>query len=309
MSTVEGSAIPSSSDAAGARFVVIGDVIDDIVVRSDSEIRPDTDTDAVIELRPGGSGANVAAWLGWLGGAVRFVGTVGGTDVAVHSAHLAEHGARSSLASSDGPTGRIVVIASGQTRSMLTSRGANLATLPSQVTDALLADADHLHISGYSIFNGDGDEWAALIARAQAAGLTVSVDPSSAGYLRDYGVSRFLEVIQEADIVLPNLDEGRTLTGQEEPEAIAAALSAIFPLIALTLGPRGALIAEGGSTVLVPTTPSAAMVDATGAGDAFAAGFLLARAAGSTLSEAATAGHRAAGRAVQHAGGRPEHQS
>ena len=137
------------------RFLVLGDVIDDIVVRPESEIRPDTDTDAVIELRAGGSGANVAAWLGYLGAAVDFVGTVAAADVARHAAELDRaRGAREPVGPSDEPTGTIVVIARGDSRSMLTSRGANRTTGPALLTDEMLAAADHLHISGYSIFSG-----------------------------------------------------------------------------------------------------------------------------------------------------------
>lgn len=298
-----------SADPRRDRFLVIGDVIDDIVVRPETEIRPDTDTDAVIELRPGGSGANVAAWLGALGCSVEFVGTLSAQDVARHAAALAEHGVHASLAASPEPTGTIVVITSGSTRSMLTSRGANRATAPSLITEEALRAADHLHISGYSILSGEseasGKDWAALVVRAHAAGATVSVDPSSAGYLRDFGPARFLEAIAGADILMPNLDESRALTGAEDPEAIASLLGSCFPVVALTLGARGAIVADDGVTTFVPTRGLSSVVDVTGAGDAFSAGFLAARAAGARSTEAAGAGHRAAAVALHRSGGRP----
>ncbi|WP_158437740.1 carbohydrate kinase family protein [Naasia lichenicola] len=293
------------------RFLVLGDVIDDIVVRPESEIRPDTDTDAVIELRAGGSGANVAAWLGYLGAAVEFVGTVAVGDVARHSAELIVHGVRASLSASDEPTGTIVVIARGDSRSMLTSRGANRTTGPALLTDEMLAAADHLHISGYSIFSGGPIRtlagWAALIARAHAAGLTVSVDPSSSGYLQDYGVDAFLGAIDGTDILLPNLDEGRVLSGRHEPMEVASALANRFPLVVLTLGRDGAIVADARGVQEVSTVPRIDAVDATGAGDAFSAGFLAARSLGASSIDAATAGHRAAAVAVMAAGGRPAH--
>ena len=69
----------------------------------------------------------------------------------------------------------------------------------------------------------------------------MSVDPGSAGFLEDFGAERFLDLIAGAAIFLPNLDEGRLLTGLDNPEQIATALGERFPVVALTLGIVGAL--------------------------------------------------------------------
>src|SRR5690606_30738751 len=85
------------------------------------------------------------------------------------------------------PTGRIVIVVDGNTRTMYTDKGANANFSPDDVTDALLAGAAVVHVGGYSVMN-DPDAVRHLIARARAAGTVVSVDPSSSGFLTDFGI-------------------------------------------------------------------------------------------------------------------------
>ena len=195
---------------SGERIVVVGDVINDVVVVPRGEIRPDTDTASTIRQRPGGSAANTAAWLGSVGAAVDFVGCVGLDDLADHERVFREGGVVPHLQLGTGlPTGTIVILVDGERRTMLTERGANSALASSSVTDALLAKAGVLHISGYSILDGFGIPGARdLITRATAAGAAVSVTPGSFGYLHDFGVEPFLEAIDGTTIVFPNLAGG-----------------------------------------------------------------------------------------------------
>ena len=109
------------------KIVVVGDVIDDIIVRPQREIRTDTDTPALIERSPGGSAANTAAWLGSIGADVHFFGRLGAADVARHAAELERFGVTAHLeGDSEKPTGTIVIIVEGENRTMLTDRGANV---------------------------------------------------------------------------------------------------------------------------------------------------------------------------------------
>src|SRR5690554_3490156 len=109
-----------------ARIVVFGDVIDDIVVVPNGPIRDDTDTPSRISHRAGGSAANVASWLGRQGAGVDFVGRVAASDVPRHEEVLAGFGVTPHLvADEELPTGTIVVLVDGDSRSMLTDRGAN----------------------------------------------------------------------------------------------------------------------------------------------------------------------------------------
>lgn len=292
-------------DAAGrtdrSRILVVGDVIDDVVVRPRGPVRSDTDTTSDIAVRPGGSGANTAAWLGSLGLDVTFVGTVHAADLDRHRAALETAGVIPALSGSDSPTGAIVLLADGAGRTMFTSRGANVDTGPAAVTDALLEGAAHLHLSGYSVFAAP-DGWTALIRRAQSAGAGVSVDLASAGYLADFGPARFLEIVAEADLVFANREEARVATGTGNVDEAAGVLD--FPVVVIKLGKDGAVARQAGSTIRVPAVPVDA-IDATGAGDAFDAGFLAAQIAGMPLETALRHAVATAARAVVTVGGRP----
>ena len=289
---------------ADSRIITFGDVIDDVVAIPDGPIRDDTDTPSSIHSRPGGSAANTAAWLGSLGADAVFVGSVAASDVERHRQLLAAVGAGSELhGSADLPTGTIVVIVDGQHRAMLTERGANTALDPAWVTDELLAGARVLHITGHALLNDAGaDGIAGLVARARAAGVTVSVAPGSAGFIADYGPSRFLEAVAGADILFPSLDEGRLLTGLDAPEDIVEALD--FGTVVLTLGVAGVIVRHAGGSAGVHAVV-APVVDPTGAGDAFCAGYLDAWVRTGDPVDSARAGALVASGAVAVIGGRP----
>lgn len=297
-----------STVAGTLRVLIVGDVIDDVLVRPHGPIRPDTDTPADIARRPGGSGANQAAWLAEAGLATRFAGRVGAADVARHTAELSLLGVEAVLAG-DGerPTGTIVVlVGTDGTRTMLTDRGANLGLTSSDLDDALLDDVAHLHLSGYALFEpGVRAAVLDLIARAGDRGLGWSVDPSSTGFLADVGTRAFLDWVAGATLLLPNLEEGRLLTGLDDPDAIALALTSHAPLVALKLGGQGAIVARrDGDTSRVPT-PAVDVVDPTGAGDAFAAGFLAAWLRSGDPLLAARSGVALGARACATLGARP----
>ncbi|KJC65870.1 hypothetical protein TZ00_01065 [Agreia bicolorata] len=292
---------------------MFGDVIDDIIVTPSGDIRPDTDTPASIVRTAGGSAANSAAWLAWAGCHVDFVGRVHVTDLERHRALLVE--ARVSphlLGEPDLPTGAIVVIVSPDgARTMLTQRGANAALSPRDIGAERLSRANHLHFTGYSIFrHARTSDFPELIQRAHEADVTVSVDPGSAGFIEDFGRDRFLDAIDGADIVVPNLDEGRALTGLPDPASIVDSLVDRFPLVALTLGREG--VALGTNDGIRLSAPSKAMhaVDTTGAGDAFCASFLSVLLHGPSrdrdvLARAVSSGLDTAARAVASVGARP----
>lgn len=305
-------------------MLVVGDVIDDVVVTPSSTPRPDTDTLSSIRAVAGGSAANTAAWLGALGMAVDFVGIVGAPDVTRHTALLSECGVTAHLtAHATLPTGTIVVIVDGEHRTMLTEKGANPTLDLDAIPDALLATATAVHLTGYSLFAAatpaplgaaadapgtaaadGGAGFARLIARARQRGMLVSVDPGSAGFIADFGAARFLAAVEGASVLFPNLDEGRLLTGLREPVEVAARLARGFDVVALTLGTDGVVVARADEVFVVPAVP-AAIVDPTGAGDAFSAGFLSSWLDSGDLEAAARAGVATAARAVAVIGGRP----
>lgn len=298
---------PLPGAGTAERIVVFGDVIDDVVVVPDGPVRRDTDTPSSIRHRAGGSAANVASWLGERGAAVDFVGRVGADDVARHNAILAGYGVTPHLVGDpEHPTGTIVILVEGESRSMLTERGANRFLSADDVGDELLAAAAVVHFTGYTVLGAEHHTAISrLFERAAARGTAVSVDPASAGDLADFGVDRFLDIVGGAGLLFPNLDEGRVLTGLEQSEEIAAALGERFPLVALTVGGGGAIVAERGREPVAVPAERRSVVDPTGAGDAFTAGFLAAWVRDRDAVSAAWAGVTTAGRAVMTVGGRP----
>jgi sugar/nucleoside kinase (ribokinase family) len=161
---------------------------------------------------------------------------------------------------------------------MLPDPGANDGPLPE------IPLGDHLHVVGYALLRSGPRAGAlAAIERAQAAGMTVSVDPSSWALLRP-------DAIPPVDVLLPNVEEAALL--RDHPSRA----------IVTKLGPDGACWDD----VRVPAEP-VDVVDTTGAGDAFAAGFLTAHLGGAEPREALAAGCRVAARAVAQVGARPEY--
>lgn len=291
----------------GRTVLVVGDVIDDVVVRPRRPPAPDTDTPAEITGCPGGSGANQAAWLGALGTDVRFAGRVGAADAGRHASALRTAGVDARLvADPDAPTGRIVIVSADGRRDMYTDRGANLNLVPADLPDDLLDGVAALHLSGYSFFHpGVRAAVTTLMSRARDRGAALSVDPASAAFLGDAGPDRFRTWTAGAGLVVPNLAEARILTGAASPEAATTTLTATYGIAAVTLGPEGTLVASADGTRLRLPAHPARVVDPTGAGDAFTAGFLTARLAARPLGACADAALAAAARAVSGTGARP----
>jgi sugar/nucleoside kinase (ribokinase family) len=132
--------------------------------------------------------------------------------------------------------------------------------------------------------------------------MTVSVDPSSVPLLGSVGPDRFLEWTGGADLLFPNLTEGETLTGEEDPDRILEKLLPYYSAVVLKLGPDGAVYADTGGTRLREPAVPVDVEDTTGAGDAFSAGFLAAWLDGGSPAEALRRGAGLAGRAVGASG-------
>jgi len=288
--------------------VVIGDVINDFIVRPFGTVALGTDTPSRIEPSPGGSGANQAAWLGALATPARFVGRAGSQDASYHRAALEQLGVDVRLASADDEaTGTIVVlVAADGERSMFTDRGANSALGEADLPEGVLDGARLLHVSGYQLFEpGSRAAVRRLWAVARDAGIATSVDPASVAGLREVGREPFLEWTAGALFAFPNLDEGRLLSGADEPGEIMSSLLERYSVVALKLGASGAMVAsrDGQKVKLGPR--DGVVVDSTGAGDAFCAGFLASWMRGGDLEACALAAVSAAARAVGQVGARP----
>ncbi|WP_030766614.1 carbohydrate kinase family protein [Streptomyces sp. NRRL F-2664] len=299
--------------AAGA-LLVVGDVVTDVVAVHTDPLAPATDTAARIRTLPGGAGANAACWAARTGSAeVRLLARVGTESARWHERALVDAGVRPRLViDQEEPTGTVVaLVGKDAERTFLTDSGASLRLCPADWAPSLLDGAAHLHLSGYLFFADPSRELALVALRAaRMRGVSVSVDPASAGFLAALGPQRFLDAVAGAGVLLPNEDEARLLAGLPEGEGVARAATALsrrVPLVVVTLGPAGALVAERGriTAEVAAEPPTEPVVDSTGAGDAFTGAFLAARLDGADPPQAARAGCRAAARAIIHPGGRP----
>jgi sugar/nucleoside kinase (ribokinase family) len=294
------------------RIVVVGDVVTDIVVRPHGPIQHGTDTASSITITGGGSGANTAAWIGSLGGLCDFVGRVGVDQATWHESLLSAVGVRTFLAvDAVLPTARIVVLVdpSGE-RTMLTDRGANdslrIADLIQPGLDTEFGLNSIVHVSGYTLlFDGPRDAGLHALETARRCGALTSVDPNSSGFLAIAGPEKFLAMTSGVDLCFPNTDEVLALTNIRDAVEGACALTSYYPTVVCKLGAEGALVAQHGNVVARGAALATDVVDTTGAGDAFAAGYLTGLAHGLEASECLDLALATAAKLVAIVGARP----
>jgi sugar/nucleoside kinase (ribokinase family) len=289
------------------RVLVVGDVIDDIQVKLQQSPRPDTDTPAEIRRNPGGSAANTAAWLAHDGVLVDFWGRVGAKDADRIATEFANLGVDPHLQSDDvRETGTIVMMVQGETRTMLSDRGANVGVDLDSLPDALLGTAAWLHLTGYAVFHHtDPDSIPRLISRARTAGVSVMLDASSAGFLEDQGPRKFLDYVAGVNCLRCNKDEALVLAGTDDAEQALLALGRLFPVVVMTEGAAGSWLCEGGVITRIQAVSPEHLVDPTGAGDAYNAGLLAGLLQGLSLVQAAEKAAALAAKAVTKWGARP----
>ena len=263
------------------RIVVLGDLNVDVVAVQETSLAHGSDTAARVSLQPGGGGANVAAWLAKLGVEVTLIGRVGKDALAPVALSGLDGVDLQVVHDPQRATGTCIVLVSpGGERTMLPDPGANDAIA---VGDLPPLDGDILHVSGYSLMR-PGSRAAAMAAidRAREAGMKISVDPASAAPLANDPV--FLQRIAPIDLLLPNADEAAVLGPQID-----------VPELVVKFGADGARWTNGVDTVTGRAVPVDEVVDTTGAGDAFAAGFLSVWPTG-TAGDALAAGAQLRGR-------------
>jgi sugar/nucleoside kinase (ribokinase family) len=288
--------------------VVVGDIVTDVLAVHEIPLATGSDTPARVSMLGGGSGANTAAWLASCGVPTAFVGVVGADEAgAARVAELTASGVRAAVRRASGAaTGSVVVLSSAGERTMLADRGANLLLSPADVDVGLASGARHLHLSGYTLL--DPPARAAgryALAAAARAGLTTSVDLAAAAMLRRVGAAAFLSWVRGTDLLLANAEEAAVLVGDASPVELATRLAGWASNGVVTCGAAGAVWASADGEVVRAPAQRTSVVDATGAGDAFAAGLLSAWLAGGSAAQALDVGTGLGAAAVNVAGGRP----
>jgi sugar/nucleoside kinase (ribokinase family) len=254
---------------------VIGDLLEDIVVQIDSPPALGTDTPARIVRRRGGSAANVAACAARSGAPVRFIGGVGedalgewlvddltadGVDVRVQRR---------------GRTGSVVVLVGPDgERTMLPDRAA--ATELADVDPTWLDGVTWLHVPSYSLLSEPiGTAVRELIVALRRSRGQLSIDVSSVGVVREYGVERYGRLLADLapDVVFANDSEAALLP--DEPSTLTI----------IKDGPRPVRVRAPGDSRKIEVPRLTDVVDTTGAGDAFAAGYLVSAVRGASVRD------------------------
>jgi sugar/nucleoside kinase (ribokinase family) len=203
------------------------------------------------------------------------------------------------------PTGTCIVIVDGSgERTMFPDPGANSLLTPEIVAASLGEHVDHVHLSGYTVLNpASRAAGLATLDLAHQLGCTVSFDTASVGPLEPC-VDLVRELLPRVDVLLANAAEAAVLVGTDDPEHAMSVLHETVPVVVIKLGPSGAIATTADDRLALPAVP-VDVIDTTGAGDAFAAGFIPAWLAGAPLGEALAAALDLAAQAVGRVGAGP----
>jgi sugar/nucleoside kinase (ribokinase family) len=289
------------------KVLCIGDIMLDVTAVLGAPIKQGVETRAKISAQGGGAAANVASWLAVNGIPVHLITRVG-DDPAGRTvlAELDEYGVEHSQTVIHGAnTGVVIVLvdALGE-RTMFPDSGANsglgLADLPP------LEEFTAVYLSGYPLVNPQSRSGTLeIVGTLTERGLPVVFDPSTVGVLLDVGLNQVREWLTMVDVIILNEEEAHFLSGKNNPVDAAADLLELTPLVVIKRGANGALAqARGEALVQIPAV-AANVVDTTGAGDAFAAGFIKAWGADADLLTALQGGADLAARCVSLIGSRP----
>jgi sugar/nucleoside kinase (ribokinase family) len=292
-------------------FFCLGDLMVDVVGRLFGPLVEGSDSPGVISYVGGGSAANTAAWLARVGETTTFVGAIG-DDAAgqsqVESLHRLGVDVRFHVDRTR-PTGTcLVLVAPTGERTMVPDPGANLALLEHHVPVDEFRAGDHLHVSGYTLLRDSRDAALHALSAAQAAGMTVSVGAASAAPLEQLGARPFWEMVPSDALVFANEKEAAILAGAAgDTASLARRLSGDGRQAVVTAGSGLAAWSNGEADATLAAEPlDRPELDTTGAGDAFAAGFLAARARDASPEVCLRDGHALAAAACRTTGGRPE---
>jgi len=250
-----------------------------------------------IKIATGGSVANAINGIAGLDVECGFVGTIGRDDLGLlFKNDMLKRGIDVKLKENEFPTGRAVgFVSPGGERTFATYLGAAVEMGPDDITPDLFVGYDLFFIEGYLVFNQPLIMAAA--SAAKLAGLTIALDLASYNV-----VEANLDILNELvdnyiDIVFANEEEAKSFTGLQPEEALEN-LAKRCDIAVVKVGKEGAFVQQGTQKWRIPAFPTT-VVDTTGAGDYFAAGFLAGLANGCDLGKCGVIGSIMAGEVIQ----------
>jgi sugar/nucleoside kinase (ribokinase family) len=310
--------------------LAIGDAVVDVIASADDSFLAEEglvkgsmrliDADEAVRLygrmghareTSGGSAANTMAGIAALGGRAGFIGQVAADqlgDIFTHDIRALGVEFLTPPVDSPVPTGRcLILVTPDAQRTMNTCPGISHHLAPEQLDADQIRAAAILYLEAY-LWVPDRPRAAIVqaIEIARAAGRKVALTLSDIACVARRRAD-FLEVIAAGriDMLFANENEVKALAGKDDLDAAIAAIAPQVPLVVVTCSEKGALAVQGGQRVHVPAARVAEVVDTTGAGDLFAAGFLAAAARGRSTGEALRIGSIAAAEVISHFGARP----
>jgi sugar/nucleoside kinase (ribokinase family) len=258
----------------------------------------------------GGSAANTMAGFASLGGNGVYQGKVKQDRLgAAFGASLKDLGVQFTTApAADGPQTALCIVAvtPDEQRSMSTYLGAAVRFGVDDVDEAQIVDAAIVYIEGY-LWDSPSAKAACLkaIAAARKAGTKVAFTVSDPFLVGRYG-DEFRKLLGSIDILFANEDEAKALFQVEEFDAVLQASRHWHGIAALTRSEKGCVIAQDDEVHVIDAWPVAKVLDTTGAGDQFAAGFLYGQTHGMTLAQSGKLAGLCAAEVIAHYGARPE---
>ncbi|HWH18676.1 MAG TPA: adenosine kinase, partial [Allosphingosinicella sp.] len=260
----------------------------------------------------GGSAANTVAGIAALGGRAGFIGQVAQDQLGEVFTHdIRALGVEYETPPLDGglPTGRcLILVTPDAQRTMNTFPGAAHQLASHAIDEEQVRGAAILYLEAY-LWRAEGPRSAMKQAMeiAREAGRKVAFTLSDIDCIAKYRDAMLeLTASGRLDMLFANENEIRALAGEEDFDAAVKAFEDKVPLLVVTCGPKGAIAVERGRRVSVPAHQVEKVVDTTGAGDLFAAGFLAGQARGLGIEESLRIGAAAAGEVISHFGARPE---
>ncbi|CAN2237037.1 RbsK Sugar kinases, ribokinase family [actinobacterium SCGC AAA044-D11] len=292
---------------ADLKILCIGDIMLDVTVLLNRPIVEGLETRAKISTQGGGAAANVASWLAHNKTAAYLVTRIGDdsagqTLLSELDAYGVEH---SNIVIPNTNTGVVVVIVGVEgERTMFPDSGANSGLGLSDLPE--LSQFSAVYLSAYSLINSKSRAGVLeIISALRGANLPIILDPATVGVLMEVGVGAANEWLNFIDAIILNEEESHFLTGCENPIDAAAELLKKVKTVVIKRGSNGALGQNrGGQLIQVQARPTT-VINTTGAGDAFAAGFISIWANNGELLDALDSGSELAAKCVALVGARP----